>query len=90
MTNEELRSFTFNLINTLISKQCYIKGYGKQYRVCDKDHNPVINLSSKQFLVLKMNRVIEQSGLIYVVVLLANPFKNGVDIKLPKYATEEV
>lgn len=90
MTNEELKQFSFKLIETMIAKQCYVKAYGKMFRVCDKDHNPHINLTRQQFEILKLNKVVEQSNLIWVLNVMANPFTNSIQIKLPakQYSNE--
>lgn len=82
MTQLELKEFSFKLINTLVSKQCYIKGYGTLYRVCDKDHNPVINITKQQMQVLKHNEIIHQDGLTWILDVDKNPFDSYHSIKL--------
>jgi hypothetical protein len=83
MTQSELRDFTFKLINTCISKQCYIKGYGTLFRVCDLEHNPVMNITKQQFDMLTYNGVFIRNGLVYSLNVIANPFGHPIDIKLP-------
>lgn len=89
MTQAELKEFSFKLINTLIAKQCYIKGYGKMFRVVDGKHNPEINITKAQMDVLVVNKIIQQYDLIWVLIVAANPFESFHSIKLPKQYQNE-
>lgn len=84
MTQQETREFIFKLINTLISKQCYIKGFGEKFRVCDSNHNPLTNISRQHFNILKLNKIVSLHGLIYTLDVFENPFKHQIEIQLPK------
>lgn len=81
MTQQDLRESVFRLINTLIEKKCYIKGYGSIYRIVDENHNPVKNIIKDEFNALLSNGIVIQNGLIFVLDVLTNPFNHPVDIK---------
>jgi len=83
MTQQELKEFVFKLINTMVSKQCYIKGYGNQYRVMDATHSPVINIDKQSMAILTENNLVVRSGLVWSLNVLANPYSHYNDIKLP-------
>jgi len=74
MTQQELRDFTFQLTDTMIRKNCYIKGYGKLYRVMDQHHNPEINITKTQFDTLRLNKIVQPAGLIWTLAVIANPY----------------
>lgn len=84
MTQQETREHIFRLINTLIEKQCYIKGFGDKFRICDKDHNPVMNIPRNQMNILKLNNIVSQHGLIHTLDILENPFKHQIEVQIPK------
>lgn len=83
MTQRELQETTFELINTLVNRQCYIKGYGEKFRVMDKDHHAITNITKQQFKILEHNDIVIRDGLIHVLNILANPFSAPISIKLP-------
>lgn len=84
MTQQELRQKVFELTKTMLSKRAYIKGYGPgAYRVMDKDHRPVININEQVMRVLKLNKVVALSGLIYPLSVEAFPFTIPLDVQLP-------
>lgn len=83
MTQQETKQFIFSLTNTLIKKQCYIKGYGLLYRVCDSAHNPIQNITKQQLNILLFNDIVIQDKLIWVLSVFNNPFAHPVDVKLP-------
>jgi hypothetical protein len=83
MTQSETREFIFKLTKTLIAKQCYIKGYGEQFRVMDGQHNPEMNINKRQFKILQHNGLVEKDGLIYRVTKTVSPFVAAIDVKLP-------
>lgn len=45
----------------------YIKGYGDQFRVMDKDHNPQFNMPRLDLLFLIKKGVVEQKDLVYIL-----------------------
>src|SRR6187549_2368876 len=67
MTQQETREYIFRLINTLIEKQCYIKGFGDKFRIVDKEHNPIMNIPRNQMNILKLNNIVSLNGLIYTL-----------------------
>ncbi len=83
MTQQEVREFTFKLINNMVTKKCYIKGYGDKFRVVDSTHSPFINIDKMIMKILQFNKIVVRSGLIYQLDVLANPFSHPIDIKLP-------
>lgn len=83
MTQQETKQFIFQLTTTLVQKQCYIKGYGNQMRICDHLHNPIMNISKSNFNVLMINKIIRRDGLMYVLNISVSPFKQWIDVKLP-------
>lgn len=83
MTQQEQREFIMQLTTTLIQKKCYIRGYGSLHRVCDENHNPVINISKTLFNILVTNNVVRKDGLIYILDVATNPFKHYLEVKLP-------
>ena len=83
MTQQELKQFTFHLINTMVKKQSYIKGYGTLYRVMDKEHNPVQNITKQQFQILQHNGILQLAGMVWQLNVLTNPFAHAADVKLP-------
>lgn len=83
MTQQETREFIMQLTATLIQKKCYIKGYGDKMRICDSNHNPVMNIAKHQFVILELNGIVRKEGLIYVLDVAVNPFKHYLEVKLP-------
>ena len=83
MTQQETKEFTIKIVNTLLQKKCYIKGYGNLMRICDEQHNPVTNITRNQFDVLVVNKIVRREGLIYVLDVAASPFKHYTEVKLP-------
>jgi hypothetical protein len=83
MTQQELRESIFRIINKMIANNCYIKGYGDKFRICDEKHSPVQNIDKRQMEVLKLNSIVVLRGLIWNLNVLANPFAHPIDIKLP-------
>jgi hypothetical protein len=83
MTQQETKELVFSITNQLASKQGYIKGFGEKFRVMDKDHNPLMNITKQVFNVLKFNGVIYLEGLVYKPNDFNPPFKHAVDVKLP-------
>ncbi len=84
MTQQETREHIFRLINTLIEKQCYIKGFGDKFRIVDKYHNPITNIPRNQMNILKLNNIVSLNGLIYTLDVFENPFKHQIEVQLPK------
>jgi hypothetical protein len=84
MTQQELRQSTFALINKLVALNCYIKGYGDKFRVCDENHNPVTNITKEQMNVLKENNIVRGNDLIHVLNVTKNPYNISGEIILPK------
>lgn len=83
MTQQEVREFTFKLINNMVTKKCYIKGYGDKFRVVDITHSPFINIDKMIMKILQFNKIVVRAGLIYQLDVVANPFSHPIDIKLP-------
>ena len=83
MTQQEVREFTFKLINNMVTKKCYIKGNGDKFRVVDSTHSPFINIDKMIMKILQFNKIVVRAGLIYQLDVLANPFSHPIDIKLP-------
>jgi hypothetical protein len=88
MTHQELRESAYEIINILIAKRCYIKGFGKKFRVMDENHNPVQNISQAQMDTLFRNNIISQDRFIYRPRVIANPFSSPLSIKIPVKLTE--
>lgn len=80
MTNSETRQYVFELTKELIAKECYIKGYGDQFRICDANHNPVKNISKTIMNILKHNDVVLQDELIHVNNPLFKGFVAPIDV----------
>lgn len=83
MTQQELRNSTMNLIKVAIEKQCYIKGYGAQFRVMDATHSPIMNISREQMNVLSLNKIFRMNGLIWTLQVTSNPFTHPLEVQLP-------
>ena len=83
MTQQEVREFTFKLINNMVTKKCYIKGNGDKFRVVDSTHSPFINIDKMIMKILQFNKIVVRAGLIYQLDVVANPFSHPIDIKLP-------
>lgn len=83
MTQSELKEFVFSLINTMIEKSCYIKGYGTLYRVMDETHSPVRNIEKQIVYILLENNLIIRDKLIHKLNVVSNPFFSHSEIKLP-------
>lgn len=84
MTQQETKEYIFRLINTLIEKQCYIKGFGDKFRIVDKEHNPIMNIPRNQMNILKLNNIVSLHGLIYTLDVFENPFKHQIEVQLPQ------
>jgi hypothetical protein len=84
MTRQQTKEYIFRLINTLVEKQCYIKGYGEKFRICDNSHNPIMNISKQHFNILLLNNIVMKEGLIHILAILENPFKHQTEITLPQ------
>lgn len=80
MTNRDKKELAFKLIDTLIEKNCYIKGYGDKFRVMAADHSPVMNISKSEMEILKENKIVELKGLVWNLMVVTNPFTHPVDI----------
>jgi hypothetical protein len=62
----ETQNVAFEVVKQLKYKGGYIKGYGdKMHRVCDGDHNPLMNIKNDVVECLKFNECIERTDLIY-------------------------
>lgn len=84
MTQQELKQSVFDLTDVIVKKQCYIKGYGdKLFRVMDKDHNPVRNITKREMDVLRFNTIVVQEGIVFVAVVTKNKFQTINDVRLP-------
>lgn len=83
MTQKELRQVILNLVTTCIDNNCYIKGYGTQFRVVDHTHSPIINISKQQMNILIFNKIYCQEGLVYKLTVNTNPFSHYLEINLP-------
>lgn len=83
MTQQETRQEIFNLSQIILSKQCYIKGYGVEFRIVDATHSPVRNISKQLMNVLKLNKVVTREGLVYIIDPEFKPFTHAIDVKLP-------
>jgi len=83
MTKQEQQQSAFDLINKLVAGHCYIKGYGKLFRVCDQHHNPLKNIDKTQMNILLWNHIVVRNGLIWSLNVLSNPFHHAVEVKLP-------
>lgn len=83
MTQQETRQEVFQLSRIILDKQCYIKGYGEQFRVVDATHTPVRNISEQLMRVLQLNNVVTRDGLLHVVNPEFKPFTHAIDVKLP-------
>lgn len=84
MTQSELKESVFALIDKMIVKNCYIKGYGTLFRVCDQNHNPLQNITKLQMDTLVHNDIVILDRLVWRLNVLANPFAHQIDIKLPE------
>lgn len=74
----------FKITQTIISKNCYIKGYDKLFRVMDESHNPVQNITKQVMDILVYNKKVIRDGLIHVITPGAKPFETYVDVIIPK------
>lgn len=80
MTKMEIREEVYNTINVLIDKNCYIKGYDKLFRICDKNHNPIKNIPKSVMQILLDKQIVVRDGLIFSLNIIANPFSHQSQI----------
>lgn len=84
MTQIEQKQSALKLINELVEKNCYIKGYGDKFRVCDEYHNPLKNITKQETEIMKENNIVRGNGLIYVLNVTRNPYSSYGEIILPR------
>ena len=65
-TQSDLQFSCFEVISLLNKHNGYIKGFGSKSRLMTQDHSPLMNIDNKIVDVLKFNKVIYLSGLVYV------------------------
>lgn len=83
MTKFELKNSIYSLINTMLSKGSYIKGYGNLFRVMSRDHSPIINITKVEMNCLIHNSIVTLYGIIYRLDITSNPFQHPSEVKLP-------
>lgn len=84
MTVNETKQFVFKVINTMLAKKCYVKGYGNQFRVMDEKHNPEINISKEVMRTILDSGVIKKEGVIFILNKDQNPFKTFHEVVISK------
>jgi hypothetical protein len=83
MTRQELRSHSYQIAKRIVENKCYVKGYGRQFRIVDKDHNPILNIEKPVMNILLLNNVVRKEGLIHVLNT-GFVLKTELDIEMPK------